>query len=207
MIDLLSSKEGAPQIKLKVLVSGPQHAKAEGGGYQFVFTSPPAQATKDRDAFKNALSTILSQNRAGGTSGTATPTRNGPVLPASANGNARAPLPSRPPGGGPALPTRATSTVGDANGGHSRSGSTFGGSPAPSIAPGAGLSADDIRLRKKVLVANPDLMGLHRDLVMSGQITEAEFWEGREVCSRISHFMLVLIGMFYEVSTTRPVNI
>jgi transcription initiation factor TFIIH subunit 1 len=30
-------------------------------------------------------------------------------------------------------------------------------------------------------VSNPELGALHRDLVMSGQITEAEFWEGREV--------------------------
>jgi transcription initiation factor TFIIH subunit 1 len=172
-----------------------------------VFTSPPAQAAKDRDAFKGALSTILSQNRAGGASGTATPTQNGPVLPASANGNARAPLPGRPPAGGPVLPTRATSTVGDSNGGHSRTGSAFGGSPAPSVAPGAGLSADDIRLRKKVLVANPDLMGLHRDLVMSGQITEAEFWEGREVYFNVSRRILVLIGMYSLVSPARPVYI
>jgi transcription initiation factor TFIIH subunit 1 len=30
-------------------------------------------------------------------------------------------------------------------------------------------------------MSNPDLGSLHRDLVMSGQITEAEFWDGREV--------------------------
>lgn len=31
---------------------------------------------------------------------------------------------------------------------------------------------------------NPELGALHRELVMSGQITEAEFWDGREVMSR-----------------------
>ncbi|KAF8070610.1 hypothetical protein FPV67DRAFT_1561376 [Lyophyllum atratum] len=40
--------------------------------------------------------------------------------------------------------------------------------------------ASDFRLRKKVLIGNPELGQLHRDLVMSGQITEAEFWDGRE---------------------------
>lgn len=30
-------------------------------------------------------------------------------------------------------------------------------------------------------MSNPELGALHRDLVMGGQITEAEFWEGREV--------------------------
>lgn len=42
-------------------------------------------------------------------------------------------------------------------------------------------AATDFRLRKRVLLANPELLALHKDLVMSGQITEAEFWEGREV--------------------------
>lgn len=42
--------------------------------------------------------------------------------------------------------------------------------------------ASEFRLRKKVLMSNPELLTLHRDLVMTGQITEAEFWDGREVC-------------------------
>ncbi|KAG6867828.1 hypothetical protein C0993_010587 [Termitomyces sp. T159_Od127] len=40
--------------------------------------------------------------------------------------------------------------------------------------------AADFRLRRIVLVANPDLAQLHRDLVIGGQITEEEFWDGRE---------------------------
>ncbi|KAJ3567587.1 hypothetical protein NP233_g6270 [Leucocoprinus birnbaumii] len=40
--------------------------------------------------------------------------------------------------------------------------------------------AKDFKLRKKVLMGNPDLATLHKDLVISGQITEAEFWDGRE---------------------------
>ncbi|KAG6880215.1 hypothetical protein C0992_003879 [Termitomyces sp. T32_za158] len=40
--------------------------------------------------------------------------------------------------------------------------------------------AADFRLRRFVLVANPDLAQLHRDLVIGGQITEEEFWDGRE---------------------------
>ena len=42
-------------------------------------------------------------------------------------------------------------------------------------------AATDFRLRKQVLLANPELLTLHKELVMGGQITEAEFWEGREV--------------------------
>ena len=35
-------------------------------------------------------------------------------------------------------------------------------------------------LRKKVLMSDPALASLHRDLVQSKMISEAEFWEGRE---------------------------
>ncbi|KAH8993276.1 hypothetical protein EDB86DRAFT_2929659, partial [Lactarius hatsudake] len=39
---------------------------------------------------------------------------------------------------------------------------------------------NDFHVRKKVLLNTPELAALHRELVMSGQITETEFWEGRE---------------------------
>ncbi|KAI9572264.1 hypothetical protein HD554DRAFT_2320529 [Boletus coccyginus] len=35
-------------------------------------------------------------------------------------------------------------------------------------------------LSKRVLLENPELLALHKELVLAGQITEAEFWEGRE---------------------------
>ncbi|KAG1729203.1 uncharacterized protein EDB91DRAFT_1159997 [Suillus paluster] len=41
-------------------------------------------------------------------------------------------------------------------------------------------AATDFRLRKKVLLSNPELLALHKELVMSGHITESEFWDGRE---------------------------
>lgn len=53
------------------------------------------------------------------------------------------------------------------------------------IIPGSDPTSD-FRLRKKVLMSNPELGALHRGLVMSGQITEAEFWEGREVRASVS---------------------
>lgn len=40
----------------------------------------------------------------------------------------------------------------------------------------------DFQLRKRVLLGNPELGHLYRELVMSGQISEQEFWEGREAC-------------------------
>ncbi|EEB94959.1 hypothetical protein MPER_06148, partial [Moniliophthora perniciosa FA553] len=47
------------------------------------------------------------------------------------------------------------------------------------IIPGSDPAAD-FRLRKNVLLSNPDLAALHRELVIGGHITESEFWEGRE---------------------------
>lgn len=41
------------------------------------------------------------------------------------------------------------------------------------------LSSND--LRKFVLLKRTDLAALHRELVITGNITEAEFWAGREV--------------------------
>ncbi|KAG2338652.1 hypothetical protein BDR05DRAFT_984654 [Suillus weaverae] len=41
-------------------------------------------------------------------------------------------------------------------------------------------AATDFRLRKKVLLSSPELLSLHKELVMSGHITESEFWDGRE---------------------------
>lgn len=37
----------------------------------------------------------------------------------------------------------------------------------------------DFRLRMWVLLENLELLTLHKDLVMSGQITKVEFWKGR----------------------------
>ncbi|KAF8588721.1 BSD-domain-containing protein [Ramaria rubella] len=56
------------------------------------------------------------------------------------------------------------------------------GSTPGSMTPTAGASGspEDFRLRKKVLLKTPELAALHLELVVAGQITEAEFWEGRE---------------------------
>ncbi|KZV97754.1 hypothetical protein EXIGLDRAFT_811339 [Exidia glandulosa HHB12029] len=52
------------------------------------------------------------------------------------------------------------------------------GTPTP--APPDSLSQADFALRKTVILKHPELAQLHRALVISGQISEAEFWEGRE---------------------------
>ncbi|KZO93072.1 hypothetical protein CALVIDRAFT_267239 [Calocera viscosa TUFC12733] len=61
------------------------------------------------------------------------------------------------------------------------------GTPAPSTpgeraaTPMAGpMIGQENILRRSVLLAHPDLAQLHKDLVISGQLSEAEFWHGRE---------------------------
>jgi len=69
---------------------------------------------------------------------------------------------------------------------------------------GGGLAGRDGRdvltdwdLHKRVLVKNPQLAKLHYDLVRAGELTDAEFWEGREVS-----FLSRLVS-FAFLATTR----
>lgn len=52
--------------------------------------------------------------------------------------------------------------------------------PAPAAPAPSSTQATTFRLRKLVLQADPTLLQLHRDLVLTGEITEAEFWAGRQ---------------------------
>ncbi|OJT15757.1 RNA polymerase II transcription factor B subunit 1 [Trametes pubescens] len=157
---LSRSKVGAAQVRLKVgLVS-------DEAGHNFTFTSPQAVALAEREKFEAELTNIIAHNR----TGTAAPPP-GPTL-AAATPVPGTPTSARPrPLGTSARPTPQLSRA-----------ST---SRAPSVASdprGTPVSdpAHDFRLRKKVLLSTPDLAQLHRELVMGGQISENEFWEGRE---------------------------
>lgn len=138
-------------------------------GYTFIFTSP--QASEERETFKSELTPIIGANRAGnGTTPAETPTQTqtqtptpSPVKPVPTS--TPTPIPNAFQQSFPSPASRATS------------------SRASSATPGGPV--EDFRLRKKVLVRNAELASLHRELVMSGQITESEFWEGREVCVHV----------------------
>ncbi|KDQ57793.1 hypothetical protein JAAARDRAFT_687589 [Jaapia argillacea MUCL 33604] len=148
---LFCSREGAAQVRLKVgLVN-------DDAGHNFTFTSPQPISLTERENFKRELTTIIGRNRG---AIDATP--------------ARTPLASTP---GTPNPTVSRPTVPLPRPSTSRAVSVSSGStPVPS----GNDATTDFRLRKKVLVGNPDLATLHRELVVTGQITEAEFWEGRE---------------------------
>ncbi|KAH7929824.1 hypothetical protein BV22DRAFT_1056017 [Leucogyrophana mollusca] len=151
---LFCSKEGAAQVRLKLgLVN-------DDAGHNFTFTSPQAVAYSERETFKMELTTIISRNRSG-TSASATP--RAPITAAASLTPLKAATPTTVPASR-ASTSRAPSVSSD------------GRTP---ILQGTD-AASDFRLRKKVLLSNPELASLHRDLVMGGQITEAEFWEGRE---------------------------
>ncbi|KAL0956420.1 hypothetical protein HGRIS_002568 [Hohenbuehelia grisea] len=157
---LFCSKEGAAQCRLKIAKYGDEN------GYNFAFTSPQPTASAEREKFKQELTAIITKNRAALelTQQTSVPPPSIPVTAPISN----APTPRIPPSH-PAV-SRAQSVVSE------RVNERRATTP---IIPGND-AANDFRLRKKVLVSDPELASLHRDLVMSGQITETEFWDGRE---------------------------
>ncbi|KAF9222739.1 hypothetical protein BS17DRAFT_783312 [Gyrodon lividus] len=160
---LFCSKEGAAQVRLKLgLVN-------DDAGHNFTFTATPqAVAYSEREAFKMELTNIISRNRSSGVLVTpATST----TAPAAATVTPKGPITVASSLTPSALPASRASTT-------SRAASVASDAKTPILS--GQDAAKDFRLRKKVLLANSELLALHKELVMGGQITEAEFWEGRE---------------------------
>ena len=135
-------------------------------GHTFTFTNPLPVATAEREQFKNEITNHISRNRTARASGQ--PATDAPATP----NNLAAPPPKtpavRPSGGTP----RASSVASDRS--------------------GSGNDATDYQLRKRVLLNSPELANLHRELVMTGRITENEFWDGREVHKYDPHRFIYL---------------
>jgi transcription initiation factor TFIIH subunit 1 len=155
---LFCSKEGAAQVKLKLGLVG------DDTGHNFTFTSPQPVANTEREKFKKELTNIISRNRSGIDNTPKPPVTAAVTTPTSSALAPRPLLPSKP------STSRAASVSSDGR---------------TSIIPGSD-PASEFRLRKKVLMSNPELGSLHRELVMSGQLTEIEFWDGREVICSIN---------------------
>ncbi|KAI0789118.1 hypothetical protein C8Q75DRAFT_719004 [Abortiporus biennis] len=155
---LFCSKEGSAQVRLKLGVVN------DDSGHNFTFTSPQPVALAERAKFKEELTNIISRNRSGIPQPSAIPQ---PIpLPITANGSTSSPSPA----GRQAIPmSRASTSRAASVGTDSRASGTPFSDPT-----------SEFRLRKKVLISTPELASLHRELVMTGQISEAEFWEGRE---------------------------
>ncbi|KAK2464236.1 hypothetical protein APHAL10511_003693 [Amanita phalloides] len=174
-LSLFCSKEGAAQVRLKLGIKGDE------AGHNFTFLSPQPVAYAERGEFKRELTTIISRNRSVSdavlrppvtASASASTTSNSAAAPSAVVAAVPAPvLPAKAPSAKLPIPPSRPST-----------------SRAPSVASDrmstplvAGNDhASDFRLRKKVLLGNRDLAMLHKELVITGQISEAEFWDGRE---------------------------
>ncbi|KPV77679.1 uncharacterized protein RHOBADRAFT_41675 [Rhodotorula graminis WP1] len=166
MTALFASKPGGARVMLKVqfLPVPPAHDDS----HNFTFTSPTT-ALADRDRFKDDLSAAVARNRE--------------LEAAQAQAQAQA----------GAAGANATANGGDKGKGKERAidspaTSSGPGTPGPAGAKGGPAAsattttaaATTNRLRKLVLQANPNLLALHRELVLTSIISEAEFWDGRE---------------------------
>ena len=149
---LYCSKDGAAQVKLKLAL------KNDEPGHNFIFVSN--NALQERDKFKRELTAVIGKNRTaetGKTTATSSPSQSRTELLKQRSATNTPGLTSRPSQEG-TLSRR--------------------GSATPQA---AGFAPEDYRLCKKVLIKNAELAALHKQLVISGQISEVEFWEGRQV--------------------------
>jgi len=163
---LFASKPGGARVMLKVqfLPLPP----AQDDSHNFTFTSPTT-ALADRDRFKDDLSAAVARNRehdaaqaqAQAQAGAATASAGAATTGGDKGKGKERAVDSPATSSGPGTPGPAGS----------KAGTTAGSSSA---------AATTNRLRKLVLQANPPLLALHRELVLTSIITEAEFWDGRE---------------------------
>ncbi|KAK7053447.1 RNA polymerase II transcription factor B subunit 1 [Paramarasmius palmivorus] len=151
---LFCSKEGAAQTRLKITSFNDEN------GHNFTFISPQAVAVVEREKFKTELTQNMSLNRQ-----------------AAEKRQSEGTAPASTPNSTPSTPKPLAPTFKQPS--TSRAASVSSDLRASPIIPGSDPAAD-FRLRKNVLLSNPDLAALHRELVIGGHITESEFWEGRE---------------------------
>ena len=176
---LFASKPETGKHNLK-LTFYPSSPLTGDKGVTFNFTDP-ATAQEDAAKLKNILATVASQNRLdkAGPPGVE-PVDVKPVIrppPPPAVGAAAGP--NQPPA---AVASSSSSAAGSASTSSKSAVVPAQSSTSLSAAKGKGRNLkEDWELHKRVLVKNPQLAALHYELVQSGQITDEEFWEGREV--------------------------
>lgn len=167
-VDMLASKAGSAKVSLKLLFKDDLPA----GGLHFTFTNPdPTKREGDRKVIQDTLIPFVSANRAG------------PSVPTQAAG-AMAEASSSAPGT-PSAVVGAKRKIREEEGAAVSSPAPSNGSGAPTVP--AGRKSGLMELKLKVLRKNPNLRELFNALVAKkgstepDKITEAEFWQGREV--------------------------
>ncbi|KAJ9475625.1 General transcription and DNA repair factor IIH subunit TFB1 [Pseudozyma hubeiensis] len=162
---LQTSKPGAAQIALMlVLANGVQIASKPK--VLLVFNAAQQTALEDREKFKTELAAAVGRNRAS-IDGVATPGTPGSPAPITSSALAtRAATPETP---APATTTGSTRPPSET------------ASPAPAAPTSRSRKAippakTDIELRISVIKSNPSLRALHKDIVISGAMSDSEFW-------------------------------
>ncbi|KAJ1020821.1 hypothetical protein NDA18_005671 [Ustilago nuda] len=149
---LQTSKAGAATIALMlVLANGVQISGKQK--VLLVFNAAQQTAMDDREKFKNELAAAVAKNRPsidGATSNSATPPTSAAAAPSS-------PIPTT---GAATLDTRAATP-------NRTKRPRAKDLPAPKT---------DIELRISVIKSNPQLRSLHKDMVISGHMSDSEFW-------------------------------
>ncbi|KAJ1594750.1 hypothetical protein NDA11_003673 [Ustilago hordei] len=149
---LQTSKAGAATIALMlVLANGVQISGKPK--VLLVFNAAQQIAMDDREKFKNELAAAVAKNRAsidGATSNSATPPTSAAAAPSS-------PMPTT----GAATPDTRAATPNRTKRLRAKD------LPAPKT---------DIELRISVIKSNPQLRSLHKDMVISGHMSDSEFW-------------------------------
>ncbi|CBQ69882.1 related to TFB1-subunit of RNA polymerase II transcription initiation factor TFIIH [Sporisorium reilianum SRZ2] len=160
---LQTSKAGAAQIALMlVLANGFQIASKPK--VLLVFNAAQQTALDDRENFKNELAAAMGRNKANVDGGSAAPSA--PASPAPVPSSPSAATRAATPDTRAATPTLTRPTT------DSPAPSSTQRSKAKDIPP----PKTDIELRISVIKSNPQLRALHKDIVISGQMSDAEFW-------------------------------
>ena len=166
---MLASKAGHAKVSLKLLFKDDLPA----GGIHFTFSnSDAAKREADRKVVQDTLIPFVSANRAGPSAPT----------PAAVPGEASSSTP-----GTPSAVLSAKRKIRDEE---SAAGTVSSPAPLNGSGPtgGVGKKSGLMELKLKVLRKNPNLRELFNALVAKkgstepDKITEAEFWQGREVC-------------------------
>jgi len=150
-IAMFASKATSAKVSLKVTFRDDIPA----GGLLFTFTS--ANAGEDRTAVQDTLIPYITANRSAPNGVTpAAPAAPSPVAGPSGEKKRKAMDPATPTDTAPGTPSAVA-----------------GGVRRPQTQMG--------KIRLRVLRKNPTLKMLHTELVLAKEITEEEFWDGREV--------------------------
>jgi transcription initiation factor TFIIH subunit 1 len=184
---MFTSKAGAKKTSLKLEFEN----NVPAGGLTFQFTATPPKDISERQEIQDFLVPIIAKNKERVLSGIAQTADAEAGIKAGAaalvetlgkDGRGKTSTPS-----GKAVDAAKVAQL--AAGGKSRSGTPTPGTPVASPAAdgnvptgpiGPSLTPFAIQLKQSVLRKNPNLLSLHRQLVIEKLVTEAEFWDGRE---------------------------